>query len=142
MGVCCCEDEFVQEQYFYAPRWVAELSDGRRVYMDDYRPCETQHSAWIRLKDLVAQEGVRVVSLYIQFRSHVESPLPRNQDGYFFAKGLMSGINGSQYGSFVIGYLQGESLKVQRWQVPELILTEEEERDPATAGEFLLRNPA
>jgi hypothetical protein len=123
--------------------WRARLSDGTEAVMDDGRPGEDPPSAWLRLRERVGNTGVRITGLSLQFRSHQqESILPANADGYFFRKSALGFLTGTEtIESYLVGHLTDGRLFVQRWRVPELVLVEETERDPAEAGESLIVNP-
>ena len=123
--------------------WKAKLSDGRVVYMDDGRPGMEPSSAWLRLRRLVEETGVRVVGLSLQFRSHQqENILPADAEGYFFRKSALGFPTGTDtIESYLVGHLTEGRLFVQRWRVPELVMVEEQERDPAEARESLIVNP-
>jgi hypothetical protein len=139
--VSFCEDEWLRDcQDAGRPLWVASLSDGREFWADDGRPGAEPHSAWLRLKALVEREELRVVGLRLKFRSVQKSPLPAYADGYFFSKGLVAAMGGAQTHFFLVGALVDGALRVQKWQVPEMILFEEEERDARLAGDSLIRN--
>lgn len=123
--------------------WRAELSDGSVVCMDDHRPGVQPHSAWVRLAEHVGRTGLRIRRLWLQFRSnHKRDILPADADGYFFCKSALgSWGNPETFSFYLVGYLQSEKLVVQRWSVPDLNLVDAEERDPARAGDCLIRNP-
>jgi hypothetical protein len=123
--------------------WRAHLTDGTEVWMDDGRPGSDPPSAWLRLRERVAKTGARITGLSLQFRSHKqENILPADADGYFFRKSALGFLTGTEtVESYLVGHLTGGRLFVQRWRVPELVLVEEVERDPAEAGESLIVNP-
>lgn len=114
-------------------RWHLEvtLNNGEKVFQDDYRP-GLEPMAWRRLKSYCVSNSLFITSLRLRFRSHVETPLPDNQKGYFFAHNAFSVV--SLQGSWrdgtsstldfcLLGYIDrvtGE-LKVRRWKVPELL---------------------
>lgn len=123
--VCIQEDDFIFEKL----RWIAELSNGQRVYQDDGRPGLQEYSAWIRLKDYCKQEGIYITNLYLQFRSNHVHPLPAKAEGYFFShKSAIFSWGGETYGFYLVGHVEGDVIKVKEYKVPELILFREEER--------------
>lgn len=108
--------------------WIADLSNGLTAYRDDGRP-EHVYSAWSRLKQYCEEHDVYVKSLVLKFRSHVEK-IPQSEV-YFMRNSLLGGF--SKKGvrndhSLLVGTLQEEVLVVQKWKVPELILTSTNER--------------
>lgn len=132
MGVCLAEDEYTRARYLSHPRWEATLSDGTVALMDDDRPGEAESSAWMRLKAHCEANNLAVTRLVIRFRSHAEAPLPDNAPGYFFRRNLIGWIDGVTHSHFLLGYLGEDGIvHIQRWKVPELILRDQEQRDPA-----------
>lgn len=156
MGVCTHEDDFLREQAMKGQaRWTARLSSGQLVYQDDNRPGEEPASAWVRLAEHLRNTGERIVSLWLQFRDHVERPLADDAAGYFFAR-VAGGVwpGDETYDFYLLGQLEYQlengltkaSVMVQRWKVPELIFCEVTQRDPEDAramgqGQFLIRQP-
>lgn len=124
--VCKKEDDFVYEQV----RWLAHLSNGQTIIQDDNRPGVDPPQAWIRLGQYCKQERVNIVNLSLQFRSHHESPLPANADGYYFINKAVSVNYGPTIGFYIIGYLKDEQIRVQQWRIPELVCYGEEIRLP------------
>lgn len=134
------EDDFTRQQWLYLPRWIARLSNGETIIQDDYRPGVEPHSAWLRLMGYAHTQKINVVELYIQFRSHIEKPLPVNAAGYYFSKSMI-GYPGAKTGMhfYLIGYLQDGLVHIQSWKVPELTQIEAFTREP-TAGPNLIVN--
>jgi hypothetical protein len=119
--------------------WVAELSTGEVVYMDDGRPGSTG-SAWLRLGRRVREEGLKVVDVRLKFRSEERRGVPRGADGYFFSKAAAGAMGEPADHFYLLGALAGGVLTVGRWAVPELIRTDTSTRDPESAGERLILN--
>lgn len=140
--VCTHEDDFTRSRFLTESRWVARLTNGESVISDDGRP-GTKKSAWLRLADYVKEKGVRIETLQIEFRSHVERPVPANADGYFFRTAVGAFLNDKvTFGFFLVGYLKDGKVYVSRWQVPELLPIDKDERNPDDAdavGESLIR---
>lgn len=111
--------------------WYVELSDGTTVYQDDFRPGLNPWSAWLRLGTHCRESGLRIRSLSLRFRSHVEDHiLPRDADGYYFAKSAVRLLEGGDTAHFyLVGDLKSDDLKVYRWAVPELVPAGEVERE-------------
>lgn len=142
--VCKQPDDYTEEYHLRETYWTVKLSNGEYVMQDDNRPGVEPHSAWLRLAEYVRQNRLSIKEMWVQFRSHVESTLPADADGYFFRKCAMGFLfDNSTYGFYLIGYLHNGKVRVQKWKVPELLLVEEEERDPADdsqVGQSLIRN--
>lgn len=133
------EDEYTLDIMRGHGRWVVVLSNGQRVFQDDERPGQHPHSAWERLYYYCLHNDLYIVDMYIQFRSHVES-MPSNCDGYFFSKAVLSGmLEGKTKQLFLIGTLNGQTLSINTWQLPELLITETEERNPEVCGVNLIK---
>jgi len=123
--LCFEEDDYTRSKFYEEPRWVAHLSDGRRVISDDNRPGLLEPRAWLRLREFVFATGINVVGLDISFRSRVQDPLPRNADGYFFCRGVLASPCGAKIHRFVVGHLQPDGwILAQSWNVPELTQAE------------------
>jgi hypothetical protein len=124
--VCKAEDDFIDDK----PRWFADLSNGERIWMDDNRPGVDPPQAWIRLGLYLQETQAKIVRLYLQFRSHLEAPLPDNAPAYYFAKGALAFYgNNATISMFAVGYYDGNKLQVQVWRLPELIQEWIEERE-------------
>jgi hypothetical protein len=132
MGVCLAEDDYTRSRYYTHPRWVALLSDGTTALADDDRPGEAEASAWQRLRAHCLGRGVWVVGLSLQFRSHVERPVPDGARGYFLRTNLIGWLaDNVTRGYYLVGHLTDAGVAVQRWCVPELLPGDTEVRDPA-----------
>ncbi len=64
-------DDYVEEmqERRYAV-WIAKLTDGTSVWMDDGRPGVRPDSAWLRLCDYVAVHKLRIVDIDLKFRTN------------------------------------------------------------------------
>jgi hypothetical protein len=104
------------------PYWVAELSNGEKIWQDDNRPGVNPPQAWLRLKEYMVETKAKIVKLYLQNRSHLEFPLPDNAPGYFFCKKLLASLTGTvKIHSYVLGHWDGRKIYLSEWQVPELL---------------------
>ena len=126
--VCRQADGYVLDRW----HWFVTLNNGETVFQDDYRPGLAEPMAWRRLRSYCRENNLSITSLKLRFRSHVETPLPDNQKGYFFAHNAMSlvGLTGSIRDGVtstldfcLLGYIERATglLRVTRWKVPELI---------------------
>lgn len=133
--VTLAEDDYSREFWLANARWVATLSDGRRAHQDDGRPGHPD-SAWLRLGRFLAASGLHLVGLRVGFRNGPAFVLPGDADGYFFrtAAGAFANGRGRTYRLYLAGHLQGGLVRVRTYQVPEMRLLEEEDRDPADPG--------
>ncbi len=146
MNLCFAEDDFTRslEDDHRTALWQARLSDGSVVTMDDGRPGIEPPSAWIRLRDYLLETKLSIVGLWLKFRSNRdENILPANAQGYFFTKSIMSSLDPGSLPVFfyMVGYLVGDTLTVERWDMPALILVEREIRSLDGVEEQLIRNP-
>jgi hypothetical protein len=143
--VCFKDDDFTEELQTErgVALWRATLSDGSNVVMDDHRFGLRPHSAWLRLREYVAERNLWVTSLGITFRSHRQlGVIPDDADGYFFCKSSLGSFGERETLAFyLIGSLTGGKLVVQQWQVPELVYVGAEERDPTKSGPCLIVRP-
>lgn len=136
-------DEYIQDMQDQGiVIWVAELSDGRSVYMDDGRPGAEPYSAWLRLRHFLRSEvTLRVNTIYLRFRSNVVREItPYRADGYFFVKKLM-GEWGSEkpIGFYILGHMNGDKIITTEWKVPELLKVEDSSRETDLDCESLIR---
>ena len=121
------------------PIWIVTLSNDEIIYQDDGRPDVLPHSAWERLGKYCEENKVYITGMKIKNRSHVEV-VGTGGDGYYFCKGAGKFLFGNTTNhSFIAGLLEGDTLRVRRWNLPEIIPDAYEERDPAEAGIFLIR---
>ena len=137
--ICFEPDDYINDRYESQTRWIATLSDGRKVYQDDDRPGLSINSAWIRLGNFLKEnQELKIVGMTIGFRDHIVN-VGDNADGYFFCKSAFAGTGSNiTIGMYLVGTLVGHTLNVKRYQIPEIILVEEEIRNPFEAGECLI----
>lgn len=138
-------DSFIQDKD--ETIWICKLDNGLTVYQDDDRE-GLEPSSWIRLGNYCRQNDVKIVEMKVKFRSH-EEQVESNADGYFFRKAILGGLGlnrkeipvSRHY--FITGILKDGKVYTKKWQVPELILIEEDIRDPEDenlVGISLIRN--
>lgn len=107
------------------PIWTAVLSDGTVVYQDDDRPDYEESSAWLRLKQYVAENNLSVVNLGVKFRTN-QIWLEPNKEGYFFCK--VAGANwdgGPTYHFYNIGFIEDNVAHIKQYRLPELTIFQE-----------------
>ncbi len=144
--ICTADDDFIlSRQMDHAQaQWLARLASGPTVIQDDGRPGIEPHSAWLRLGKHCQETGDRIVEFWLRFRTHtVRDIMPLNADGYFFAKQAARSLHvrTDTLEFLLVGYLQNETLRVQRWKVPELFMLDEQKRDWRKAGPCLIGKP-
>lgn len=119
-------------------RWVADLSDGRTVYMDDGRTDVLPRSAWLRLREYCRTTGARIDRLRLQFRDNVVW-LPAGHDGYFFCRTAFGVYGDDQtHEGFVAGVLIGTTVYTRRYRAPDLYPLDVGERPLDPDGECLI----
>jgi hypothetical protein len=133
MTVCKHIDDFILDKD--KTYWIATLSDGTVVYEDDGRP-DLERVSWFRLRNYCKENSLSIVKMAMRFRSnYVECFVPA--DGVFFRRSCLGsfGLKASD-GSvkslefYLIGNVLGNNIHVQRWHVPELIMSDEQELEP------------
>lgn len=143
-GICTVYDSYLQD--IDRTVWIAELSDGTKVYGDDYRYGE-KDLAFKRLKSYLTESGLRIQKIYLKFRSHVELCQERNENtvGWYFGRGIGCWMGQENIHYMITGQVQEEpSIEFQRnchckkWRVPEVILDEEDTRDPEKFPENII----
>lgn len=127
------EDEVIFNSVEGNTRWVATLSDGRKVYQDDFREYEfddeRRYSTWVRLRDFCKKEKIDVVGILLQFRTN-KIALEQNAEGYYFCKSVLGAFGMDRnIHFFVTGHVRDGKIHVKKWQVPELIVESEEVRE-------------
>lgn len=111
-------------------RWFAELSNGKTVYEDNRQDVEPRNS-WLRLKKYCELENLKVKSLGLRFRSHVE--MIESASGYYLANGAIGllslgdvpGMNDQPHNlnSYIVGRLHSDNqVYIQNWLKPELTI--------------------
>jgi len=109
-------------------RWVAKLSDGTTVWQDD----RDGGNSWRDLKKHVEDNRLSVVSLQVEFRSHIVE-CPHNFFAYYFNKGGRASFGGSQE-CFIVGYATEKEIEkgivpVYFYLTPELEVASIDVRD-------------
>lgn len=105
--------------------WVARLSNDKFVYQKDDRS-----NSWLDLKQYVEETGLKIEQVHIRFRDHWEA-VPPYKDGYFFIRSLLCHYGSDQVQHMCkTGYLEGDSVYITTWILPELITWGETEVTP------------
>lgn len=131
-------DEYLRERAELKSRWEVTLSDGRTVYQDDERH---GRPSWLNLRDyLKLYPLLNITKMYYGFRDNIVV-LPDYADGYFFRYSIIASWGEWEKHSFICGTLMGDTLTVQKHELPEMQFLGEEIRDIESAGESLILCP-
>lgn len=103
--------------------WQVKLSNGLNVFLDD----ERQGSAWLRLASFCRSTGNTIENMWLRFRSHTETIGPAAAY-YFIKSSLGTPTDKRTYNHFIVGTLNGETIKCKSWLIPELTIQEEFDR--------------
>ena len=142
--ICTVYDSYLQD--IDRTVWVTVLSDGSNVYGDDYRYGEND-IAYRRLAKYLKDTGLRIEKILLKFRSHVEECQVRNEGtvGWYFGRGIGCWMGQENIHYMITGQVQeAPSLEFQRschckkWRVPEILLDEEDTRDPTSYIENII----
>ena len=127
MSICTFYDEYLQDKD--KPVWIAVLSDETVVYGDDGRYGE-EDRAWFRLKAHLKAKNLKIEQLRVKFRSHVEVSHQRTENtrGWFLSYGAGAFVGQPTFNYILTGVVEGDTMKVKKWRVPEVLLDEEETR--------------
>lgn len=126
-------DDFIRDKD--ASMWFCKLDNGLTVYQDDDRPGLEEPSSWLRLRQYCSENNVNIVEMSARFRSN-QVLVGAGADGYFFRRAILGGIGLTRKEKpvsrhyFIMGVLKDGVLHVKKWQVPEFMVIEEEDRDP------------
>lgn len=134
-------DSFIEDKD--STIWICKLSDGSTAYMDDNRP-DHYRDSWSRLRKYCYETGIYVKNMSFKFRSHIENIYTdeNNQliSGFFFTKAALFGIASKKTENrFVGGVLIDNILYTKKFVVPELVLVEEEARNPETYWDLIIK---
>ncbi len=113
-----------------------------RSLQDDGRPGFEERSAWVRLRTYLEHTGLRIVAMWLQFRSNSVTPLPDNASGYFFSKSVMGMLTSTeQFYFYLVGYINSDgAVVIYKYCTPELMLIEVEERGKEASTKCLIEN--
>lgn len=138
-------DDFIRDKD--STIWICKLDNGLIAYQDDDRE-GLEPSSWIRLKNYCHNNKVSITEMSIRFRSN-EVFVGRNEEGFFFRRAILGGIGLNRKQKpfnrhyFLVGILKEGKVSVKKWQVPEMMLIEEDVRNPddvILVGESLIVN--
>jgi len=143
------EDDYIKElQDKGIAIWVAKLSNGFTIFMDDGRP-GSSISSWLQLKKSLSEwfqlpdlNNVFISKLYLKFRDNIYDPFKEisNIKAFYFSKGISANLGDSgQSQTYNIGVLVDNKIILHKVYVPELILFTQEER-PTKDSDFIIWN--
>lgn len=115
------EDDYIIGRFEQHTRWIANLTNGERIYQDDGRPEVEPESAWLRLKEYVHTNKLAIRDLIIQFRSHIVQVNKEPVDGFFFRNKILGSFGNPECTNFfVVGTLKDGIVSVTSYQIPEI----------------------
>lgn len=116
--------EYSSSVYESTPIWIAQLSDGQIAYQD-----ESIGNSFLKLREYCIDNNLYITDLKLRFRSHLEHVYDGSGDGLFLRKSILGGIfDLRNYHSLIIGRVEKDIIYTNKWSVPELINTEQDER--------------
>ena len=115
--ICTTPDNFLDEKTI----WVATLSNGTRVFLDDDRENSNPSSAWLRLREFVERRDLSIQNLKIKFRDHVVE-LPAAEQ-YHFSKAVGCMVGCQEEFFYIIGVINNGRFERQWYKIPEIIVT-------------------
>lgn len=137
--ICLKPDEFLNDKTY----WFCKLSNGETVYQDDNRPGLEESRAWIRLGQYVKSNNLKIESMSIRFRSHVED-LPSHCAAYYFSYGVIQDLTSPQsLGTYVLGFQQtpDDDIVCMSFVYPELLVISGSKKSKNKVQEpFIIRN--
>ncbi len=137
--VCFQIDEYINDRD--KTHWFVDLSDGTRVFGDDFR-YGPDDRAWKRLRTYLYENSLYITKLWIRFRSHIEL-MGSSDIGYMFRNGVIASVaTGENRERFVVGLIKDNKVHVQVWNVPEIQKCEDEteEREIESCSESIIWN--
>lgn len=141
MSICTVWDDFMQERRELQTLWSTELTDGTWVYQDDDRPGVYPESAWKRLKQYCELNNLGIKFMRISFRKNVQD-IGRDAEAFFFCKSVLGWYgSGKNYNYYIVGTINDGILTTKKWEVPPLLMKEEEIRDIGKYEECLIWTP-
>jgi hypothetical protein len=121
MNICTQYDAFLEDRDKSV--WVATLSNGQIVYQDDDRPYLFPTNSWLRLKQYILLNKLKIDYIQIKFRSHIELVTPKGADAYYFSNRVAS-FHGLNINYYIVGWIENDKIKFGKWRVPEILLEE------------------
>lgn len=105
------------------PMWIVNLSDGTTAYQSDDNPLMEHHNSWLCLKKYAEENKLYIKDMILRFRDHVEV-VGSGAKAYFFVHMILGNFVGYSQLFYNTGVLEGDTIKVNQWIIPELIVLE------------------
>lgn len=89
-NLCTKRDSFVEDKCI----WIADLSNGMKVFQDDNRQHVQPTSAWERLKIFLSEnQNIKIDCFRFRYGTHIIKPAD-SALVYFYSKGIMKDLQG------------------------------------------------
>ena len=139
--VCTSLDKWMEDTWVHSTRWVVELSNGETVWQDDGRP-GLEDSAWVRLKNYCEQNSLKIKNLRLKFRNNMPDKVYEGGD-FFFSKLIRAAFISSKGAAdnshyYLIGVTNGDTVMIDKWLVPALVLQDSFERNRSECEENII----
>ena len=125
-GLCCEYDDFLDTRAM----WIAELSNGFKVFQDDDRKGVAIPSAWIRLGHYLQDfRSVKIQRMLMRFGTHTVLA-GEDQPYWFFSRSLLQSTSQTFGLHFnILGWPEdGHELMCTWYKLPELVVMQREPR--------------
>jgi len=96
---------------------IAEFSDDSKIYF-------SEHSVWLKIKDICKEKRLSITQLQLQFRSHVVDVEIDGADAIYLIRSIKGQLGGQSRDYVTVGKVQSNSVKKDMWLIPELIIEE------------------
>lgn len=112
--------------------WVAELSNGQHAFQSN------DPKGWLHLKQYCDEHNLGLNWIELQFRSHIERI--QGAEAYYIAQTVSGDIfSDNMFGGYNVGALIDGALCVDTWRSPELIIVDQNKRDPEQYKHLLIK---
>jgi hypothetical protein len=105
------------------PMWIVNLSNGEVAYQSDDDPQMENHNSWLCLKKYAEENGLYIKDMVLRFRDHVEV-VGSGAKAYYFVHMILGNFIGYNQLFYNTGVLVGDTIKVNQWIIPELMVLE------------------
>jgi hypothetical protein len=134
-------DDWLVEHIEWQPCWKAELNNGKTAIQDDGRPGETV-SSWIRLKNYVRDNNIKIRRVFLDYRGVTTFPVPDDCHSYFFINSCLSAIGEFPVNYIKIGFQKNKDsfLYIVKIRLPDLCYVGHEIVPADDSSPFLIKN--
>jgi len=104
--------------------WIAILSNNQKVFGEDNSPSDINSSKWIRLKEYLNDNKLRIKELILKFRSNeLNIPIDTSTNWVYLSKAVGKEWTASDTDKFfVVGWNDTDNTIKKRWyKIPELV---------------------